>query len=254
MVSLLICSKIEHSLNFLQYACNLTSCDHVSTGNNSASSSPTMSGASMYSSDGASMYSRDGASMYSSDGASMYSSDGARGSNGPLASPTSRNDFPTSAITVKDIHGDITQQDSDAIVNSTDPEMKVPGVSAAILRRAGESVRQEFLSSKLETFSSGCQYIRWTKGGYLKCRVIVHIVGLHHYKYDVALVVADVLRICNQNNIRSVSFPLLGTGIGGMKPVEVYRSMLRGIEKFQNAFKKSSIQLINIVYFDSAKK
>uniref|UniRef100_UPI00358F611B protein mono-ADP-ribosyltransferase PARP14-like n=1 Tax=Myxine glutinosa TaxID=7769 RepID=UPI00358F611B len=244
--------------------------DNLKSRNNSASSSPTMrsdsmsssdgasmysnDGASMYSSDGASMYSSDGASMYSSDGASMYSNDGARGSNGPLASPTSRNDFPTSAITVKNILGDITQQDSDAIVNSTDPEMKVQGVSAAILRRAGGSVRQEFLSSKLETFSSGCQYIRWTKGGYLKCRVIVHIVGLHHDKYVVALVVADVLRICNQNNIRSVSFPLLGTGIGGMKPEEVHRSMVRGIEKFKNGFKKSSIQLINIVYFDSAKK
>uniref|UniRef100_A0A8C4R0L5 Macro domain-containing protein n=1 Tax=Eptatretus burgeri TaxID=7764 RepID=A0A8C4R0L5_EPTBU len=185
---------------------------------------------------------------------STSSNNGIHRRNDLMLSPRSRNDFLISNILVKTIHGDITQQHSDAIVNSTDHCMSIGGVSAAILQAAGEKVKQEFLAKKNGTFSLGCEIIHCTTGGSLNCKVIIHVVGLFRNTLAVQCVVHDVLELCKQNAITSVSFPFLGTGIGGMKTSDVRQAMLQGIESFTSAFKQSPIQLITLVSFDVVKK
>ncbi|GCB72801.1 hypothetical protein scyTo_0002193 [Scyliorhinus torazame] len=154
-------------------------------------------------------------------------------------------------LTIHDVvvevkQGDITQERVKAIVNSTNTTLDLnSGVSGAIFAAAGSTVMNE--CKKLGSQPNGGVVV--TGSGNLTCDYIIHMVG----QTNPALITAsveNVLQECENNQITTVSFPALGTGIGGVKSQDAIESLLTGFRNHLSQNKPSAIRHIYIVVFD----
>ena len=114
------------------------------------------------------------------------------------------------------IEGDITEMDTDAIVNAANAALQLgAGVAGAIRRKGGPKIQEE--CDKIGgTFVGGAVI---TTGGNLKTRHIIHAVGprMGEGNEDEKLRNATLnsLRIAEENKLKSVAFPAISTGIFG---------------------------------------
>uniref|UniRef100_A0A673T7E0 Poly [ADP-ribose] polymerase n=1 Tax=Suricata suricatta TaxID=37032 RepID=A0A673T7E0_SURSU len=109
------------------------------------------------------------------------------------------------AVTFQIALGDITIEKADVIVNSTSRTFNMKsGVSKAIFEGAGPDVENE--CAVLAAQPHGDFII--TQGGYLMCKIIIHVFG----ENDVRRTVSTVLEECEQRKYTSVSLPAIGTG------------------------------------------
>uniref|UniRef100_A0A8C9JNR3 Poly [ADP-ribose] polymerase n=1 Tax=Panthera tigris altaica TaxID=74533 RepID=A0A8C9JNR3_PANTA len=100
--------------------------------------------------------------------------------------------------------GDITKEKADVIVNSTTRTFNLKsGVSKAVLEGAGPTVESECAVQAVQPHRD----FIITQGGYLMCKIIIHVLG----ENDVRKTVSTVLEECEQRKYTSVSFPAIGT-------------------------------------------
>uniref|UniRef100_A0A8C2GX77 Poly [ADP-ribose] polymerase n=1 Tax=Cyprinus carpio TaxID=7962 RepID=A0A8C2GX77_CYPCA len=112
----------------------------------------------------------------------------------------------TGHLTLKVSSGDITKENTDAIVNSSNTQFSLKsGVSKAILDGAGLQVEQELLKMANDKETEIV-----TSSGNLPCKEIIHIVGSSS-PADIQEKVLSVLMLCENRKISSVAFPALGT-------------------------------------------
>lgn len=114
--------------------------------------------------------------------------------------------------------GDITEQDTEAIVNSANPSLLGGGgVDGAIHAAAGPDLLNE--CRKLDGCETGQAKI--TNGHLLPAEYVIHTVGPIYGKTrgrDVELLVScyrSVLKIATAHLIRTISFPSISTGVYG---------------------------------------
>ena len=117
------------------------------------------------------------------------------------------------------VHGDITEQAVDAVVNAANRAMRGGGgVDGAIHRRGGPAVladcRRRFPRG-LATGQAG-----WTTAGDLPARWVIHVVGPNHAagERDRGLLTgcyASALAVADELGARTVAFPLVSAGIYG---------------------------------------
>ena len=115
------------------------------------------------------------------------------------------------------VHGDITTQDADAIVNAANNAMRGGGgVDGAIHRAGGPEILRECIERfpyGLATGDAG-----WTRGGALPARWVVHTVGPNYGagQRDRALLEScyrRALEIADELDARHVAFPLISAGV-----------------------------------------
>jgi O-acetyl-ADP-ribose deacetylase len=114
------------------------------------------------------------------------------------------------------VEGDITEQDTDAIVNAANQYLQLgSGVAGAIQRKGGVSIQRE--CDDIGRCPVGSAVI--TSGGDLPARHVIHAVGPHGDDPDADEMLASAtrnsLRVAEQNNLRSISFPAISTGVFG---------------------------------------
>ncbi|NDD12478.1 MAG: Appr-1-p processing protein [Betaproteobacteria bacterium] len=124
--------------------------------------------------------------------------------------------------TLEIVIGNILDVNADVIVNSWNMNlipwwMLLPqGVSGAIKRRAG--VRPFIELSKLGIIRPGNAVV--TSGGNLACQAIIHVASLNCLWCSTYSIVQkcieDALRIADEKGYRSIAFPLVGAGTGGL--------------------------------------
>lgn len=120
--------------------------------------------------------------------------------------------FTEGDITVEVILGDITDDDSDAIVCPTNEKMDLSagGISAAILKKGGPEMQRicDSITKEGHRLKKGKVYVT-TAPGSLRCKNIFHVVLSGNN-------LGDVISIClNQaeaKNLPSIAIPALGTG------------------------------------------
>jgi O-acetyl-ADP-ribose deacetylase (regulator of RNase III) len=114
------------------------------------------------------------------------------------------------------LDGDLTEMETDAIVNAANAQLILGGgVAGAIKRKGGPEIQTE--CNKIGgTFVGGAVI---TTGGNLKAKHVIHAVGprMGEGNEDQKLKNATLnsLKIADENNLKSISFPAISTGIFG---------------------------------------
>jgi O-acetyl-ADP-ribose deacetylase (regulator of RNase III) len=114
------------------------------------------------------------------------------------------------------LDGDLTEMDTDAIVNAANAQLILGGgVAGAIRKKGGPEIQAE--CNKIGgTFVGGAVI---TTGGNLKAKHVIHAVGprMGEGNEDQKLKNATLnsLKVADENNLKSISFPAISTGIFG---------------------------------------
>ena len=122
--------------------------------------------------------------------------------------------------TLKLVEGDITEQATDAIVNAANSSLILgAGVAGAIRTKGGPAIQAE--CNKIGGCPVGGAVL--TTGGNLPARHVIHAVGPRMGEGDEERKLADAtrnsLKIADDNQLKSISFPAISTGIFGF-PIE----------------------------------
>ena len=122
------------------------------------------------------------------------------------------------------VEGDLLDQNVQVIVNTWNRNF-IPwwllwpqGVSRAIKRRAGYQPFRELGRFGILPLGGAVE----TSAGHLPFRAIIHVAGLNLFwvssERAVRKCIGNALHLAQQRGYRSIAFPLIGTGTGGMKP------------------------------------
>ncbi|HQJ10188.1 MAG TPA: macro domain-containing protein [Deltaproteobacteria bacterium] len=148
--------------------------------------------------------------------------------------------------------GDITAQDTEAVVNAANERLAPGGgVAGAIHRAAGPGLWEE--CSTL----GGCRTgeARITKGYDLPNRFVIHTVGPVYSGSDRDPVLLrscylDSLKTADRNGVESISFPALSTGIFGYPVRDAARVAIMAIRDYLMG--ETNIKLVRMVLYDTA--
>lgn len=147
--------------------------------------------------------------------------------------------------------GDITFQSTDAIVNAANKTLLGGGgVDGAIHRAAGKELLEEC------RYLNGCETgeAKITKGYKLSAKFVIHTVGpvWNGGKYGEEEKLADCyrnsLKIAIENNIKSIAFPAISTGIYRFPLDKAVKIAVKEVKSFLE--KNNSIEKVVFVCFD----
>jgi O-acetyl-ADP-ribose deacetylase (regulator of RNase III) len=114
------------------------------------------------------------------------------------------------------LDGDLTEMDTDAIVNAANAQLILGGGVAGAIKRKGGSEIQAECNRIGGTFVGGAVI---TTGGNLKAKHVIHAVGprMGEGNEDQKLKNATLnsLKVADENHLKSISFPAISTGIFG---------------------------------------
>ena len=114
------------------------------------------------------------------------------------------------------IQGDITEMETDAIVNAANEQLVIGGGVAGAIRRKGGPQIQEECDLIGGSYVGGAVI---TTGGKLKAKHVIHAVGprMGEGNEDEKLRNATLnsLKLADENGLTSIAFPAISTGIFG---------------------------------------
>lgn len=126
------------------------------------------------------------------------------------------------------VRGDITEQETEAIVNAANANLILGGGVAGAIRRKGGPIIQEECNKIGGTFVGGAVI---TSGGNLKAENVIHAVGprMGEGSEDEKLKNAtrNSLKLADEYKLKSIAFPAISTGIFGYPIERCARIMLR---------------------------
>ncbi len=155
------------------------------------------------------------------------------------------------------IQGDITNQDTDAIVNAANSRLiGGGGVDGAIHRAGGPAILEECkqIVARQGRLPTGKAVI--TTAGNLKARHVIHTVGPIWYGGDkgepelLASAYRESLGLAMENQLYSISFPSISTGVYGY-PVDTASRVAIGVVITSLRQSVTSIREVVFVLFDS---
>jgi O-acetyl-ADP-ribose deacetylase len=147
--------------------------------------------------------------------------------------------------------GDLTEMDTDAIVNAANNDLILgAGVAGAIRRKGGEEIQRE--CTAIGSIPVG--YAAITGGGKLKSRFVIHAASMQLGGGTSAEALrgstAHALRIATEHELRTIAFPAVGTGIAGFPMEQCAEIMLH--EAAQHLQGETSLETIYFVLFDES--
>ncbi len=155
------------------------------------------------------------------------------------------------------IQGDITKQDTDAIVNAANSSlMGGGGVDGAIHRAGGPAILEECKQIVARQGHLPTGKTVMTTGGNLKARYVIHTVGpIWHggNKGEAELLASayrESLKLAMENQLYSVSFPSISTGVYGY-PVDRASRVAIGVVIASLRQGVTSVREVVFVLFDS---
>jgi O-acetyl-ADP-ribose deacetylase (regulator of RNase III) len=149
------------------------------------------------------------------------------------------------------LKGDLTEMDTDAIVNAANNDLQHGGGVAGAIRRKGGNIIQDE-SNAIGSIPVGGAAI--TSGGNLKARFVIHAasmqLGGRTAAHALRSSTAHSLRIAAQKALKTIAFPAVGTGIAGFPMEECAEIMLA--EAADHLQRGSSLEKIYFVLLDDA--
>ncbi len=148
------------------------------------------------------------------------------------------------------LQGDLTEMDVDAIVNAANNDLQLGGgVAGAIRRKGGEIIQRQ--CDAIGSIPIGGAAI--TAGGKLRARFVIHAASMRLGGETTARALrsstAYALRIASEQNLQTIAFPAIGTGIAGFPLSECAPIMLREVTEHLKG--PTSLEKIYFVLFDA---
>ncbi|KAM9335916.1 protein mono-ADP-ribosyltransferase PARP14-like [Symphorus nematophorus] len=159
-----------------------------------------------------------------------------------------------SGVKLQLVFGDITNETTDAVVNTTDfINFQYDGVCKDILTIAGPNVEAELKEAKVKR---GDVFV--SQPGQFPCEAILHVCG----EKDVGIIeqlVCNIIEQCETFGFKSVAIPAICAGVGGLDPGVVAGAILRGVKAatsstFFNCLTDIHLVLIKINVFLAFKE
>lgn len=158
---------------------------------------------------------------------------------------------------VKLIQGDITEQETDAIVNAANSALAGGGgVDGAIHRAGGPTIMEECrrVIAQIGRLETGKAVV--TTGGRLKAKYVIHTVGpiwRGGNRGEAELLASayqESLRLASDYGLRSISFPSISTGAYGYPLAEAAGVALQAVVDFLRQ-RDTSVEEVYFVLYDA---
>jgi len=169
-------------------------------------------------------------------------------------------EFRVGNAKIRIIRGDITEQETDAIVNAANSSlMGGGGVDGAIHRKGGPKILEECKRIRRTQWPNGLPTGKAviTTGGNLKAKYVIHTVGpvWRGGKHGEAELLADAyrnsLKLAVSKGIRTISFPAISTGAYGYPMEEAAEVALKTVRDFLEAEDKLD-EVVFVLFTESA--
>ncbi|MCS4542419.1 MAG: macro domain-containing protein [Euryarchaeota archaeon] len=165
--------------------------------------------------------------------------------------PLSQMGYKNIKIIVK--QGDITQEKVDAIVNPANSlGFMGGGVAGALKKIGGEIIEKEAIAKSPIPIGKAIT----TTAGKLSAKIIIHAPTMERPAQltsikNVKKAVLAALKCADENKIESITFPGMGTGVGGLPKSDAARVMIWTIKDFIDQDKPKYLGKIILIGFDS---
>ena len=131
------------------------------------------------------------------------------------------------------VQDDITESDTDAIVNAANSQLVLgAGVAGAIRTKGGPAIQEE--CHAIGHCPVGGAVI--TGGGNLKARHVIHAVGPRqgegNEEEKLKNATLNSLKVAEENNLKSITFPAISTGVYGFPLDACARIMLTTVKEY----------------------
>ena len=151
---------------------------------------------------------------------------------------------------IKVILGDITEEETDAIVNAANSRLQHGGgVAGAIVRKGGRIIQEE--SNKIGYCPVGDAV--YTSAGNLKAKYVIHAVGPMWGEGDeekkLRSAVRRALEVATELKLKSVALPAISTGIFGYPKEEGTKVILDEVVKFLKE-RETTLQEVHLTNID----
>lgn len=153
------------------------------------------------------------------------------------------------------VHGDITIENVDAIVNAANSHLQHGGgVAGAISRRGGPLIQQESDVWVREHGPVSNSEPAVTSGGELTCRYVIHAVGPIWGEGDedakLTSAVTGSLHTAERLSLTSIALPAISTGIFGFPVERATNLILDAIEGYFKGHPSSAVSLVRLILYD----
>ena len=154
-----------------------------------------------------------------------------------------------SGVKIKLIQGDISDQETDAIVNAANDQLWMgAGVAGAIKRKGGKEIEDEAMKKGPIPIGEAIA----TPAGKLKAKYVIHaaVMGqdLVTDEEYIKNAVLNSLKRAEELKIKSIAFPAFGTGVGGFPIERCAQIMLDQVKDFSK--KAKYLKEVLFVLFD----
>ncbi len=152
--------------------------------------------------------------------------------------------------TLRIMIGDITERNTDAIVNAANNYLKHGGgVAGAIVRKGGQIIQEE--SDRIGFVPTGSAAI--TTAGSLKAKYVIHAVGPKwgegEEEEKLKNAVLSSLKLANDYKLKTISFPAISSGIYGCPKDMVAKVLINTVIEYLKNY-DTTLEIIEFCLFD----
>jgi O-acetyl-ADP-ribose deacetylase (regulator of RNase III) len=145
--------------------------------------------------------------------------------------------------------GDLTEADTDAIVNAANNDLMLGGgVAGAIRIKGGPAIQRE--CDRIGPIALGEAAI--TGAGALKARHVIHAasmrLGESTTEAKLRAATRNALKRAAENSLKSIAFPAIGTGIAGFPTERCAQVMIEEVRKHLGG--ETTLECVEFVLFD----
>jgi O-acetyl-ADP-ribose deacetylase (regulator of RNase III) len=137
---------------------------------------------------------------------------------------------------VRVIDGDISTFDGDAVVNAANNHLRLgSGVAGALAKRGGGVIQEECHELVRKNGPLNVGGAATTGAGRLKARYVIHAAAMGDLPVtpeSIRNATRSSLELAVENGVRTLAFPVLGTGVGGFPFSEAARIMVEEVRDF----------------------